>query len=185
MALVGGEAGSGKTRLARELAHEAAERGTLVLYGAAYADVNVPYQPFVEALEFLMRTSDPGALDESIGGGRDDLARLLPGLRDSAAPPADDPQTARRRLHNAIGELFARVSRERPVLLVVDDIHWADTSSLELLRHLTREAPGGTHLPPRDVPRPERGHSARAHDGARGPRTPRRHHAYRRQASAQ
>src|SRR5262249_40868524 len=46
--LVSGEAGGGKTRLARELAHEAADRGTLVLYGSAHADVNMPYQPFVE-----------------------------------------------------------------------------------------------------------------------------------------
>ena len=141
--VIGGEAGSGKTRLARELAHEAAARGTLVLYGASNADVNIPYQPFVEALEFLLRVYNRAALDECIGERRDDLARLVPGLEGSAESAAYDPQTARRRLHNAVSGLLARVSRQRPLLLVADDIHWADAPSVELLLHLTRAASEG------------------------------------------
>ena len=141
MALIGGEAGSGKTRLARELAHEAAERGTLVLYGAAYADVNAPYQPFVEALEFLVRVSDPGALDESIGGD----VTILPGSCRACATRGRRRPTARRQLGVAFTTRSASCSlasvASDPCSLVVDDIHWADTSSLELLRHLTREAP--------------------------------------------
>jgi DNA-binding SARP family transcriptional activator/class 3 adenylate cyclase len=140
VALIGAEAGSGKTRLARELAHEAATRGTLVLYGSAHPDVNVPYQPFVEGLEFLVRVSDPTVLDGYVGEGREDLARLLPGLAPHARV-VDDPQAARRRLHNAVADLFARISRERPLFVVVDDIHWLDAASAELLRHLARAAP--------------------------------------------
>src|SRR5262249_41943185 len=141
VAILSGEAGSGKTRLARELAHQAAGRGTLVLYGASYADVNMPYQPFVEALEFLVRVSDPAALESFIRESRDELARLLPGLRDSAAPALDDPPTARRRLHNAVAALLAGAAEQRPLLLVLDDIHWADSGSAELLRHLTATTP--------------------------------------------
>jgi DNA-binding SARP family transcriptional activator len=143
VALIGGEAGSGKTRLARELAHEAAEHGTLVLYGAANADVNVPYQQFVEALEFLAQVSEPAAFEELIGGDRDDLARLLPGVGSSPVPLAGDAETARRRLHAAVSALFVRVSREHPLLIVVDDIHWTDVPSAQLLRHLARTVPAG------------------------------------------
>ena len=80
VAVVGGEAGSGKTRLVRELARDAADRGTLVLYGGSDPVVNAPYQPFVEALEFLVRVSDPTALDRCLGTGRAELARILPDL---------------------------------------------------------------------------------------------------------
>ena len=62
LVLLGGEAGAGKTRLVRELAHEAAARGVLVLYGASDAAVSTPYQPLREWLEFLLRVCDPGAL---------------------------------------------------------------------------------------------------------------------------
>ena len=141
IALIGGEAGSGKTRLVHQLAHEAAERGTLVLYGATDAVVNAPYQPFVEALEFLVRVSDPEALDDCLGKGRGELARLLPDLGPLPALTVGDPDAARRRLHSAVAEFFTRMSRLRPLLLVVDDIHWADASTLFLLRQLVRTAP--------------------------------------------
>ena len=86
VAVVGGEAGSGKTRLVRELARDAADRGTLVLYGGSDPVINAPYQPFVEALEFLMRVSDPAALGRCLGTGRAELARILPDLGPVAAP---------------------------------------------------------------------------------------------------
>src|SRR5262249_34121982 len=124
VALIGGEAGAGKTRLARELAHTAAEEGALVLYGAAPAGGDGAYEPFVEALEFLVRLADPAALREIVGSDGADLARLAPGLGPTTEPPATDPETARRRLHNAVAALFTRVGRSQPVLLVVDDVHW-------------------------------------------------------------
>ena len=67
LVLLGGEAGGGKTRLVRELAHEAAARGVLVLYGASDAAVSTPYQPLREWLEFLLRVADPDALAECLG----------------------------------------------------------------------------------------------------------------------
>jgi len=141
VAVIGGEAGGGKTRLARELAHEAAKRGTLVLYGTSDAVVSTPYQPFVEALGFLVRVSEPQALDAYLGSARGELARLLPELGSVPAPSEVDPDTARRRLHSAIIDLLIRAGRQRPLLLVLDDIHWADAASVQLLRQLIHAAP--------------------------------------------
>jgi DNA-binding CsgD family transcriptional regulator len=135
--LVGGEAGSGKSRLVREFAAEAADGGALVLYGACDAIVHPPYGPFVEALEQLTRVAEPGELRAS-----GELARLLPGLAARTgvadAPAAADPDTERHRLHTAVTDLLDGVSRNRPVLLVLDDAHWADAPTLGLLRHLAR-----------------------------------------------
>src|SRR3954468_480451 len=79
-ALIGGEAGSGKSRLVREFAHEAAEGGTLILYGACDAVVQRPYPPFLEALHPLGRTVRPPALRSELGTGAGELTRLLPDL---------------------------------------------------------------------------------------------------------
>src|SRR6476469_6459173 len=78
--LLGGEPGSGKSRLVREFAGEVAEDGTLVLYGACDAVVRTPYGPFVEALDQLTRTIDPSELREALGTGGGELIRLLPDL---------------------------------------------------------------------------------------------------------
>src|SRR5262245_4406653 len=113
IALVGGEAGSGKSRLVREFATAAAADGALVLYGACDAEVRPPFGPFVEALDDLWS----GAV---------------------TAPAAADPDTERHRLHTAVADRLERAGRERPVLLVLEDAHWADSSTLGLLRHLAR-----------------------------------------------
>jgi class 3 adenylate cyclase/DNA-binding CsgD family transcriptional regulator len=142
VSLLSGESGSGKTRLVREFAHEAAARGVLVLYGASDAVVNTPYQPFVEALDFLTRQSDPDRLRAELGASGGELTRLLPDLPNRAGPlpkpVAADPDTERHRLHTAVSDLLAGVGRRRPLLLVVDDAHWADAPSLHLFRHLAR-----------------------------------------------
>ena len=111
IALLGGEAGSGKSRLVREFATEAAEGGALVLYGACDAVVRPPYGPFVEA-----------------------LGELWP----AGADAATDPDTERHRLHTAVADLLERAGLERPVVLLLEDAHWADAPTLGLLRHLAR-----------------------------------------------
>jgi len=144
IALIGGEAGSGKSRLVREFAREAAADGVAVLYGACDAAVRTPYRPFVDALEQLVRSGEPAALLAQVGPAAGELARLLPDLPARvgglADPVAADPDTERHRLHSAIGDLLAAAGRERPVLLVLEDGHWADTSTLHLLRHLAGAA---------------------------------------------
>ena len=88
VAVVGGEAGSGKSRLVREFAAEAAARGALVLYGACDAVVRAPYGAFVEALEQLARVLDPAELHAALGPTGGELARLIPDLgRAGAATP--------------------------------------------------------------------------------------------------
>lgn len=142
VALIGGEPGSGKSRLAREFAAEAAEDGVLVLYGACDAVVHAPYGPFVDALDQLGRVSDPDELRDALGTGSGELKRLLPDLQARVGelpdPVPADPDTERHRLHTAVSDLLAGVSSRRPVLLVIEDGHWADAPTLLLLRHLAR-----------------------------------------------
>ncbi len=142
--LVGGEAGSGKSRLVREFAGEAAADGALVLYGACDAVVRTPYGPFVEALDRIARVIEPDELRAALGTAGGELIRLLPDLparvADLPSPVAADPDTERHRLHTAVTDLLTGVSRARPVLLVLEDGHWADASTLLLLRHLARAA---------------------------------------------
>src|SRR5437016_10044841 len=100
--LLGGEPGSGKSRLVREFAAEAARDGALVLYGACDAEVRTPYGPFVDALDHLTRATEPDELRAAVGAGGGELMRLLPdlGARLGDLPTAveADPDTERHRL---------------------------------------------------------------------------------------
>lgn len=141
VALIGGEAGSGKSRLVRELAAEVDARGALVLYGACDAVVRAPYGAIVDALDQLARALGPDALRAALGPTGGELARLLPW----AGEPADaDPDTVRHRIHTAIGDLLAGAEHE--LVLVLEDIHWADNATLAVLRHLARAGPGALVL---------------------------------------
>ncbi|MGB0093449.1 MAG: ATP-binding protein, partial [Solirubrobacteraceae bacterium] len=146
-ALVGGEAGSGKSRLVREFAHEAAAGGALVLYGACDSVVRRPYRPFVEALDQLVRNTDDATLRAVLGAEGGELSRLLPDLaqRVGELPPpvAADPDTERHRLHTVVSDVLERISHQRPIVLVIEDGHWADLPTILLLRHLTRSAGAG------------------------------------------
>lgn len=144
VALVAGEAGSGKSRLVREFAHEAARDGALVLYGACDAVVRIPYQPVAEALGHLARITDPGQLRTDLGAGGGELTRLITDLTARVGPLPDpvtaDQDTERHRLHQAVAELLVNTSRRRPLLVILEDTHWADNPTLNLLRHLSRAA---------------------------------------------
>jgi DNA-binding CsgD family transcriptional regulator/tetratricopeptide (TPR) repeat protein len=141
--LLGGEPGSGKSRLVRELTAEAAKQDVLALYGASDAVVRTPYGPFVEALDQLVRAIDPAELRAALGTAGGELTRLLPDLParvgELPAPVRADPDTERHRLHTAVGDLLTGISR--PLLLVLEDGHWADAPTLLLLRYLARAAP--------------------------------------------
>jgi tetratricopeptide (TPR) repeat protein len=137
LVLLGAEAGGGKTRVVRELAVEAAERGVLVLYGVSDAVVSTPYQPLREWLSFLGRSLEPEVLDACLGERRELVARLAPELaREPAGPDVD-----RYALQSAVCEVLRQVSRTRPVVLVAEDVHWADAETLPLLRRLAATAP--------------------------------------------
>jgi DNA-binding SARP family transcriptional activator/tetratricopeptide (TPR) repeat protein len=129
--IVAGEAGIGKTRLAGELARGMAADGADVLYGRCDEGVAVPYQPFLEALR-------PVALTTAMDHVAPDLARLWPELETHSEPAPADPETERYRLFEAVSALVEAATRDRPALLILDDLHWAAQPTLLMLRHLVR-----------------------------------------------
>ena len=142
--LIAGEPGVGKSRLVREFALEVGGDGALVLYGSCDAAVSTPYGPFTEALDHLLRVTEVEELRTALGAGGGEITRLVPELPalvgDLPTPAGADPDTERHRLHVAVADLLANVSRSRPILLVVEDGHWADAPTLLLIRHLARAA---------------------------------------------
>jgi DNA-binding CsgD family transcriptional regulator/tetratricopeptide (TPR) repeat protein len=142
VALVAGESGSGKSRLVRELAVRLSEEGALVLHGSCDSVVSAPYGPFVEALGELVRGTDASTLRGDLGTGGGELARLLPELAglvgELPVPAQADADAERLRLHTAASDFLGAVSRRAPVLLALEDVHWADGPSLQLIRHLVR-----------------------------------------------
>jgi DNA-binding SARP family transcriptional activator/tetratricopeptide (TPR) repeat protein len=137
-----GEAGIGKTSLAAELARRAHEDGGTVLAGRAPREALVSYQPFLEALRHYFHAAPLSELRASVSDFGPELARLVPELRrrlpDLAPEAAGDPEGERYRLFEAVVALFSAVSVRTPILLLLDDLHWADRPSLLLLRHLAR-----------------------------------------------
>ncbi len=134
--LLGAEAGGGKTRLTGELAARVRDRA-LVLAGGCVelSAAGLPYAPFTAALRELVRQRGAAAVTALLGGdGAGDLARLLP---EFGAPPAGiDPDTARARLFELLLTLLEHLADRRPLLLVVEDMHWADRSTRDLLSFL-------------------------------------------------
>jgi class 3 adenylate cyclase/tetratricopeptide (TPR) repeat protein len=146
MVLLGGEPGIGKTRLATELATGVHHDGALVLAGRCDEDLGVPYQPFVEALQFYVDHVSPPRLGRHAG----ELTRLLPELASLVAglraPLQSDPETERYRLFDAVVAWLAAAATEAPVLLILDDLHWAAKPTLLLLRHVVRASDRGPLL---------------------------------------
>jgi tetratricopeptide (TPR) repeat protein len=141
LVLLAGEAGIGKTRLASEFSCQAHEEGATVLYGRSDEDALVPYQSFVEALGQWVAASPSDHLLDKVAT-RAQLSRLLPQLaqRFPELPqvPEREPDTERFLLFEAVSSLLAEESAVTPIVLVLDDLHWADKSTLALLKHLSR-----------------------------------------------
>jgi DNA-binding SARP family transcriptional activator len=136
LVLVTGEPGIGKSRLAARFAAEVHARGAFVTHGRSDEETVVPYQPFVEALRHLTAHLDLLALDATLAPLLDELGPLLPGIGTLRAPAED----GRYVLFEAAAALLERVARLRPLLLVLEDVHWADKPTLLLLRQLVRHA---------------------------------------------
>jgi DNA-binding CsgD family transcriptional regulator len=137
--LVGGEAGVGKTRLIAELTSRCANDGMRVLAGGCVpvGDGALPYAPIVEALRVLLGDVGVGAVRELVGPSWPELARLLPAL--GAPDRTGQPdQAAQSRLFELLLGLLGRLAEQAPLVLVVEDLHWADRSTLDLLAFLVR-----------------------------------------------
>jgi DNA-binding CsgD family transcriptional regulator/tetratricopeptide (TPR) repeat protein len=145
--LVAGEAGIGKTRLVAEFVEQARARDAQVLIGDCLqlGETGLPYAPFVGALRQLLRSLPSDRLDELIGAGRAELAHLLPDLGPAAPFPEASGGTtnataAQARLFEVVLGVLRRLADERTVVLVLEDLHWADSSTRDLLRFVVRNA---------------------------------------------
>ena len=145
-----GEPGIGKSRLADELVARAKVRGATVLFGRCWEAGGAPaYWPWMQSLRVYVRDSDPETLSGEAGPGAAELTHLLPELRQLLPglpePESADSEGARFRLFDATAEFLRRASQRRPLVLVLDDLHAADTPSLLLLQFVAREL-GSSHL---------------------------------------
>ncbi len=149
-AFISGEPGIGKTRLAAEVARSAYDQGAIVLFGRCDEDLGVPYQPFAEALAHFVAHCPPHRLAGSLGRLGGELVRLEPRLTELVPgitqPLRTDPETERQRLFDAVTAWLAAVAAETPVVVVLDDLHWATKPTLMLLRHLLRAPDTGAVL---------------------------------------
>jgi len=145
--MMAGEAGVGKTRLASELATYAADRGFTALTGCAYETEGMPpYLPFTEAVNQYIQSCTPESLRAHLDGGGPYVASLAPRLRtvfpDLTDPPAMEANAARYAMFENVCDLLLRIAAGSPLLLWLDDLHWADTGTLLLLQHLAPRLAG-------------------------------------------
>lgn len=142
--LLAGEPGIGKTRLAGEMARAAHADGATVLFGFCDEDVTLPYRPFVEGLRHYVAHAPDDVLAAHVRAHHGELARLVPELRarvaDLPAPQIAEAETERYLLFEAAAGLLATASQDAPIVLVLDDLHWAGTPELLLLKHIIRSA---------------------------------------------
>lgn len=143
--LVGGEAGVGKTRLVEEAAEGAREAGQIVLVGGCLniSEDAAPLAPFVEALRTLIGAMSPTELEEVIGPASEVIGLILPNAGAGLKPDPATQASSQARLFEHLLGIFARLSDRTPTLLVIEDIHWADRSTLDLLRFLARNLHAG------------------------------------------
>jgi len=136
--IVGGEAGMGKTRLVTELAVRARRRGCVVVSGAcSEAELSLPYLPFLEAIGNHLSSEDVSALRDRLGSATEELAQLFPQMG-RPAPAGSDAQQAKLRLFESILLLLRDAARSGALLLVLEDLQWADPATRELLDYATR-----------------------------------------------
>ena len=142
--LLVGEPGIGKSRLAENLLHEAGERGALLLIGHCYEWEGAPaYWPWIQILRDCIKELQPDQLEKAFRGVAPDILRILPELRDLipeiSEPPDVNPEQARFRLFDGVTNGLKQIAGSQPLVLLLEDLHWADEASLLLLQFLAKE----------------------------------------------
>ncbi|MDP9183221.1 MAG: AAA family ATPase [Actinomycetota bacterium] len=146
LVLTGGEPGVGKTTLVRQLIRDAESRGALALFGRCYDfEGSLPYSPFIEMLEHALAVMPGELVREDMGEDAAEVARMVPELRrrfpDIPDPVDLPPEQQRRYFFNAVAAFIKRASARFPLLLVLDDVHWADVPTLLLIEHVAELMP--------------------------------------------
>jgi DNA-binding SARP family transcriptional activator/class 3 adenylate cyclase len=141
--LIAGEPGIGKSALMAEVARRLSSGGVTVLYGHCDEDLRLPFQPIVEAVTHYVDHAPDGLLAEHVAVYGGELLRLVPVLHrrvaECPAPTSTDPDAERFLTFNALAGLLEVASRDVAVVLMLDDLHWADDQTLILLRYLATE----------------------------------------------
>ena len=140
---IGGEPGAGKSRLATEIAAAAYGQGAVVLLGNCSPEPGGPYQPFAECLEQLLGGTASGALADCLPETAAELLRLTPLVwrhRPELASPGGDGGDYRRELFDAVTGLLHAAAEQRPVVCVLEDLHWASQPTLQLLDHVAQRS---------------------------------------------
>ena len=153
LALLAGEPGIGKTRTALELTAQASKHDAVIAWGRCHEEAGAPpYRPWAQILEAVAAVQDTALLRADLGAGGPDIAEIVPDIRtrlpDLDPPPAalSDPSETRFRLFGSIARFLVNRSRRRPLVLILDDLHWADAPTLRLLEFLTQEMTEGRLL---------------------------------------
>ena len=140
-----GEPGIGKTRTAEELVTAGQHQGAMILWGHCYEQEGAPpFWPWVQAIRSYVRAHDSGTLRSVMGAGAAHIAEAVPEIRERlpglVPPPAlDSPEANRFRLFDSITTFLKNAAQNQPLALVLDDLHWADRSSLLLLEFVASE----------------------------------------------
>jgi predicted ATPase/DNA-binding CsgD family transcriptional regulator len=143
IALIAGEAGIGKSRLVAELKTTAAAQGFLVVQGACFpTDLTYPYAPLLDLLRSLVASNPKASLTALVETLARDIFPLLPELvPDQTIPPSRlEPEQEKRRLFAVLATFFLHLSTQAPVLLIIEDVHWSDDTSLDFLHYLARRS---------------------------------------------
>jgi DNA-binding SARP family transcriptional activator len=152
LVLVSGEPGIGKTRLVEELAERAAGRDVHVAWGRCHDGEVVPaYWPWSQIIRSLAEGHEPSTVRAALGAGVAEVAQMVPEIKEvvgaaAASLPLLEPEAARARLYDAVVGFVLRLAHERPLLVIVDDLHSADLPSLQLVRLLAAQLAGARIL---------------------------------------
>jgi len=142
--MLSGEPGIGKTRTAQELGFYAAGLGVKALWGWCYEREGAPpYWPWIQPMRSYIQEKDSGELRSQMGPGASDIAQIVPELRqklpDLEPAPILEPEQARFRLFDSITNFLKNTAQSQPLMLVLEDLHWADNSSLMLWEFVSKE----------------------------------------------
>ncbi|GAC1350027.1 MAG: hypothetical protein NVSMB27_28650 [Ktedonobacteraceae bacterium] len=143
IAVIAGEAGIGKSRLVTELKTTAVAKGFLVVQGACFpTDLTYPYAPLLDLLRSLVASNPKASLTAAVETLARNIFPLLPELvPDQTIPPTRlEPEQEKRRLFAVLATFFLHLSAQSPVLLIIEDVHWSDDTSLDFLHYLARRS---------------------------------------------